>query len=118
MQILNQIVANPIGAFLLLAFAAFLEVFGDSCFQAGLYHSSGAARVWSFIGGAAVLAFYGLTVNVPRWDFGKLLGIYVVLFFVVAQIIAKVRFNESPTPQVLAGGTLILLGGAVIAFWK
>ena len=118
MQILNQIVANPFGAFALLCFAALLEAFGDSCFQAGLYRSQGAARIYSFLGGTVVLALYGFVVNVPRWDFGKLLGIYVVLFFLVAQVLAKVRFNQSPTAPILVGGCLIVAGGAIIAFWK
>ncbi len=118
MQILNQIVANPFGAFALLAFAALLEVFGDSCFQAGLYQSAGAVRAGSFVTGTLVLGFYGLVVNLPRWDFGKLLGIYVVLFFLVAQVLAKLRFGQTPTPAILVGGALIVAGGGIITFWK
>lgn len=119
MQILNQIVANPFGAFLLLASAAFLEVYGDSWFNTGLHSASGTrGRVGCFVVGALVLTFYGFVVNVPRWDFGKLLGVYVVLFFVVAQVVARVRFGQSPTAPILVGGSLIVLGGAVIALWK
>ena len=65
-----------------------------------------------------LLALYGLTVNTPPWDFGKLLGLYVVLFFLVAQVLAKVRFDQSPTAPILLGGSLIVAGGAVITFWK
>jgi hypothetical protein len=65
-----------------------------------------------------VLALYGLVVNLPRWDFGRLLGVYVVLFFLMAQILAKVRFNQSPKPPILLGGLLIVIGGLVITFWK
>ena len=72
----------------------------------------------AFASGAAVLALYGSVVNVPRWDFGKLLGIYVALFFVMAQIVAKVRFGQSPTTPIYAGGALIVAGGMLIAFWK
>lgn len=102
----------------MLTFAALLEVLGDSYFQAGLYKSSGGSRAASFVAGAVVLAVYGLVVNIPRWDFGKLLGVYVVSFFLVAQIIAKIRFNQSPTPPILLGGSLIVAGGLVIAFSK
>jgi hypothetical protein len=90
---LNTVVAHPAGAFALLTVAAFLEAFGDSLFQSGIYRSAGAERGLFFIFGAVVLALYGLTVNIPHWDFGKLLGVYVVLFFLVAQLLAKIRFN-------------------------
>jgi small multidrug resistance family-3 protein len=114
---LDSIVAHPAGAFVLLTFAAFLEAFGDSLFQSGIYRSTGMARGLFFVFGAAVLALYGFTVNIPHWDFGKLLGMYVVLFFLVAQVLARVRFGQSPTLPIYVGGSLITLGGMVIAFW-
>jgi hypothetical protein len=117
-NILNQIISSPAGAFAVLALAAFLEVSGDACFQSGLYRSSGSSRTMWFVAGTLVLASYGLFVNLPQWDFGKLLGVYVALFFVVAQIVAKVRFQQSPTLPILAGGTLIVAGGLLITFWK
>ena len=115
---LDSVVAHPAGAFALLTVAAFLEVFGDSLFQSGLYRSEGAARGLFFVSGAVVLALYGFTVNIPHWDFGKLLGIYVVLFFLVAQVLAKVRFHQSPTVPIYVGGSLITAGGILIAFWR
>ena len=118
MNQLNRFVSLPIGAFTVLALAALLEVFGDACFQSGLYRSTGATRAGWFVAGTLVLASYGLFVNIPQWDFGKLLGVYVALFFVVAQIVAKVRFHQSPTMPIYAGGALIVAGGLVITFWK
>jgi hypothetical protein len=115
---LSRLTANPAGAFGVLCFAAFLEAWGDSFFQSGFYRSSGAARVAALVFGTLVLAAYGSVVNVPRWDFGKLLGVYVVLFFIMAQILAKVRFGQSPTMPIYAGGALIVAGGLVITFWK
>jgi hypothetical protein len=115
---LDSIVAHPAGAFALLTVAAVLEAFGDSLFQSGIYRSAGTARGLFFVSGAIVLAFYGFTVNIPHWDFGKLLGVYVVLFFLVAQILAKVRFNQSPTMPIYLGGSLITTGGIIIAFWR
>ena len=117
-EILSQIVATRVGTFALLLLAAFLEAYGDSCFQAGLYRSSGVPRYLAFAGGAVTLSLYGLLVNTPLWEFGKLLGLYVVLFFVVVQVLAKVRFHQTPTPPILVGGSLILLGGLVITFWQ
>ena len=115
---LDSVVAHPAGAFTLLTVAAFLEAFGDSLFQSGIYRSEGAARGLFFLCGAVVLALYGFTVNIPHWDFGKLLGVYVVLFFLVAQLLAKLRFNQSPTLPIYVGGSLITTGGIIIAFWR
>ena len=115
---LGNFVSSPIGAFVVLFVAASLEVLGDSFFQSGLYRSSGTTRSLWFVLGIAVLGFYGLFVNLPQWDFGRLLGVYVALFFVVAQIVAKLRFHQSPTNPILLGGSLIVAGGLVITFWK
>ena len=117
-NLFSQLVSTTAGAFLLLAVAAFLEVFGDACFNSGLSSSSTSTRATWFAIGVVILGFYGLFVNLPQWDFGKLLGVYVVLFFVVAQIVAKLRFQQSPTPPIYVGGGLIVLGGAVMTFWK
>ena len=111
-------VAHPSGALAMLCAAALLEAFGDSCFQAGLYRSSGVARATSLAGGALALAGYGLAVNMPRWNFGELLGVYVVLFFLCAEVLAEIRFHERPTPPILLGGSLIVTGGIIITFWR
>ncbi|MSV30126.1 MAG: hypothetical protein EXQ52_15480 [Bryobacterales bacterium] len=105
-------------AFLLLLAAALLEAGGDSCFQTAIHRSSGIARVLWALGGAAALAFYGVLLNTPRWNFGELLGVYVVVFFVVAQAIAWLRFGDVPALPILVGGALIVLGGTVITLWK
>ena len=118
MNILDRCVSNSLGALAVLTLAAFLEAWGDSYFQVSFYRSSGWGRVAAFAAGAVVLAMYGAVVNVPHWDFGKLLGVYVVLFFLVAQVVAKLRFGQSPTLSVYVGGVLIVSGGLVIAYWK
>jgi len=115
--LLDQIVAHRSGAILILLVAAFLEAYGDSCFQSALYRSSGASRAIAFAGGAASLAAYGLVVNLPRWEFGKLLGAYVVLFFLLAQAVAWVRFGQTPTIPVITGGLLITAGGVIITLF-
>ena len=117
-QLFTQLVATRAGTLAVLLLAAFLEAYGDSCFQSGLYRTTGVARYVAFAAGALSLALYGLAVNTPPWDFGKLLGLYVVLFFLVAQVLAKVRFNQAPTAPILLGGSLIVAGGALIMFWK
>ena len=113
--LLDQVVAYRTGALLLLLVAAFLEAYGDSCFQAGLYRSSGVSRFLAFLLGGASLVSYGLVVNAPRWEFGKLLGVYVVLFFLCAQVIARVRFGQVPSTPVIVGGAMIVAGGLIIS---
>jgi len=118
MRFLGQILAVPGTIFLLLLVAATLEVLGDAFFQSAVHRSSGLWR-WIFLAaGGGTLSLYGLVVNVPRWDFGKLLGVYVVFFFIIAQIVAKVRFNQPTSLPTLVGGFMIMAGGAVIWFWR
>ncbi len=118
MHLIHRIVSNPLGALSVLSLAAFLEAFGDSLFQSGFYRSAGTGRVLALAAGAVVLTVYGATINVPRWDFGRLLGVYVAVFFLVAQILNKIRFGQSPTVSIYMGGGLIVAGGLVMAFWK
>ena len=115
---LNELVSDPRGVFVVLSLAAVLEALGDSCFQSGLHRTSGVARVIFLAAGVVVLSLYGVLVNVPSWQFGKLLGVYVVFFFLVAQILAGLRFHEPPTLPIVLGGSLIAAGGLVISLWK
>lgn len=107
----------PISAYLILLLAALLEAGGDALVRHGL-GASGGTRLAFFATGALVLFAYGLTVNAPAWDFGKLLGIYVTLFFVVAQAINLVVFHVRPDLPVLIGGALIVSGGLLITLWR
>lgn len=63
MNQLTQIVSTPAGTFAVLALAAYLEVQGDACFQAGLYHASGMRRLSWFLAGATVLVCNSLFLN-------------------------------------------------------
>ena len=68
--------------------------------------------------GGLVLTSYGYLVNAPPWDFGRLLGVYVAYFFVVAQVISWLAFGQKPAPMVLLGGALIVVGGCVVSLAK
>jgi small multidrug resistance family-3 protein len=105
--------STPIILMVLFA-AAVLEAGGDALVRKGL-HAPAAARVGFFLAGAAVLLAYACMVNAPKWDFGRLLGAYVVFFFVVAQLINWLVFDIVPGAGMLAGGACIVVGGAIIA---
>jgi drug/metabolite transporter (DMT)-like permease len=105
-------------ALLILLICAMLEVAGDALARKGMHAESQTARIGFYAMAAAVLFFYGWLVNRPPWSFGALLGIYVVLFFVVAQAVSWVFFNERPTPAIWIGGVLIVSGGVVMSVWR
>ncbi len=94
-----------------------MEAGGDALVRAAL-HGGGLARLGFFAAGALVLFTYGVTVNLPSWDFGRLLGVYVALFFVVAQVINFFSFGGRPGAPIFAGGALIVAGGMVMTFWR
>lgn len=96
---LDHIVAHRSGALRILLLAAFLEAYGDSTFQTALYRFSRMSRTIALLSGTASLGAYGLAVNTPRWDFGELLGVYVVLFFLLVQVVASVSSGRHPYCQ-------------------
>ena len=91
---------------------------GDALGRGGLHAPAWPTRIACLAAGAAVLFAYGVTVNLPPWDFGRLLGVYVVLFFIVAQLINLLAFGIRPAAPIYLGGLLILAGGLVITFWR
>jgi drug/metabolite transporter superfamily protein YnfA len=92
-----------------LAVAAALEVAGDFFMRMGL-----GGRRWGLVAGALVLAGYGLLVNQPALGFGRTLGLYIVVFFLVSQMVAFLAAGERPSASLWLGGALIVAGGLVI----
>jgi small multidrug resistance family-3 protein len=96
----------------LLALAAALEVGGDAAVRRGLVRS---AWPW-LVFGVGMLGAYGLVVNTNRdIDFGRLMGVYIVVFFGVSQAISVFFFGEPLSRSILIGGSLIVSGGVVLA---
>jgi hypothetical protein len=104
-------------AYALLLLAASLEAGGDALVRLGLHSPHGFGRIGLFLASAVILFVYGLSVNAPNWDFGRLLGVYVTLFFVVAQILNFALFGIRPGLPILVGGALIVSGGVVMTVW-
>ncbi len=100
-------------AWIVLLGAACLEVGGDALVRWGLK----SGQVLGFVLGGLVLFSYGVVVNLPKWDFSRLLGVYIALFFVVSQITGYFIFHEPMTEGRFAGGFLILVGGICILVW-
>jgi small multidrug resistance family-3 protein len=94
--------------------AAALEVGGDALIRAGLQRKGLALM----LGGAVTLAVYGFMVNMTGLDFSRLMGLYIVLFFLVAQAVAVFAFQERIPRGVWAGGSLVVLGGMVMTLFK
>ena len=102
-------------AMVVLLFAACLEAGGDALMRVGLRSPTHTRAALFFVLGGLVLTFYGYAVNAPPWDFGRLLGVYVAFFFVVALLISWLGFGQKPTPMILLGGALIIAGGCVVS---
>jgi hypothetical protein len=100
---------------LVLLLAAVLEAGGDALVRVGLRSSAAGPRVLFFLAGGAVLFLYGWTVNTPPWDFGRLLGLYVVFFFLIAQVISWLVFHQRPSVAVMVGGAFIAVVGLIIS---
>lgn len=103
---------------LILLVCAMLEAGGDALARKGMHAASQASRIGFYAAAAVVLFAYGWLVNRPPWSFGTLLGIYVVLFFVVAQAVSWIFFQEPPTTSAWVGGGLIVAGGVVMTVWR
>jgi len=102
-------------ALTVLLMAALLETGGDALIRTGLRASNPLLRTVLFTVAAVILFTYGYVVNLPSFDFGRLLGISIVFFFVVAQILSWAVFHQQPSRAILFGGALIVTGGIIIS---
>ena len=99
-------------AWLLFIAAALLEVGGDAVIRRGL---RGRSAGWILLG-CASLAFYGIVVNSVRWDFSKLLGVYIGFFAAVSVLFGRFVFREEIPASTWLGLAIIIFGGLVIQF--
>ena len=90
--------------------AAILEVGGDAVIRRGLR----GGVVWFIVLGFVTLGCYGVVVNTVKWDFSRLLGVYVAVFAVVSVLTGRFVFKETVPPSTWIGLAIIVVGGAVI----
>ena len=104
----------PAIAWLIFVAAAVLEVAGDAVIRRGL-RASGLALIAA---GCVMLGCYGLVVNIVKWDFSRLLGVYVAFFAVVSVLCGRFAFGETVPASTWVGLAIIVAGGLVIQFGK
>jgi drug/metabolite transporter superfamily protein YnfA len=92
--------------------AALLEVSGDALIRKGL-RGSGLLLIAV---GIVTLGCYGLVVNSVKWDFSKLLGVYIGIFAAISILFGRFVFNESIPSSTWIGLIVILIGGLIIQF--
>ena len=92
--------------------AAILEVGGDAVIRKGL-RGGGVALIAA---GFLALGCYGIVVNTVRWDFSKLLGVYVSVFALVSILTGRFVFKEMIPLSTWLGLALIIAGGLIIQF--
>ncbi len=92
--------------------AAILEVGGDAVVRKGL-RGSGLIVILS---GFVMLGCYGIVVNMVKWDFSKLLGVYVAIFALVSTLFGKVIFKEAIPASTWTGLAVIVCGALIIQF--
>lgn len=97
-------------AWIIFVAAAILEVGGDAVIRKGLR----GGMTWIIVAGFIILGFYGVVVNTVKWDFSRLLGVYVAVFAVVSVLTGRFVFKETVPPSTWIGLAIIVVGGAVI----
>ena len=99
---------------ILLLMAILAENSGNASIRLGMR----GAKPALFLAGAGLLISYGTLVNTPSWTFGRTMGVYIALFFLVSQTVARVILNEPLKLPTLIGGALIVAGRLVVLLWR
>jgi len=104
--------------FLFLIIATSLETFGDAIVRIGLGQAAWLPRSALFLGGGILLFGYGLSLNLAPIEFGRVVGLYIAILFIVWQIVNVIMFRTLPDMPILTGGALIVGGGLIVTFWN
>jgi drug/metabolite transporter superfamily protein YnfA len=99
-------------AWIVFVAAAVLEVGGDAVVRKGL-RGSGLIII---LVGFAMLGCYGVVVNMVKWDFSKMLGVYVAIFALISILFGRFVFKEAIPVATWIGLCVIMCGGMIIQF--
>jgi drug/metabolite transporter superfamily protein YnfA len=97
-------------AWLIFIAAAMLEVGGDAVIRRGLALNNLAFMA----GGFLMLGCYGFVINLVKWDFSKLLGVYVAIFALVSILWGRFIFKETVPLSTWLGLAVIMVGGLIV----
>jgi len=113
-------VSGNLQAIAFLLVATVLEVSGDALIRIALQNHAGITpiRIGLFALGAALVFGYATFLNLAPLQFHEVVGLYIATLFIVWQVINFLFFRTLPTMPIVAGGTLIVIGGAIVSFWK
>ena len=103
---------NNITIWLIFVAAAALEIGGDALIRRGLRDQGALLIVLGFV----VLGCYGLMVNLVKWDFSRLLGVYVAVFALISILAGRFIFKENISLTTWLGLVFIVIGGIIIQF--
>lgn len=100
--------------------ATIFEVSGDAIVRIALHNHTSitAIRIGLFLLGAVLVFGYATFLNLAPLEFREVVGLYIATLFIVWQVINFAFFRTLPNLPVLAGGALIVAGGAIVSFWK
>ena len=104
--------------FVFVLIATIFEVSGDAIIRMGIYNNTGLIRIGYMSIGAILLFVYGFSLNLAPVEFGQVVGLYIATLFVVWQVINFIAFQTMPGISTVVGGTLIVIGGLIVTFWK
>ncbi len=99
--------------------ATIFEATGDAVMRMAIRDPlSFPARAGLFALASVLLTLYGLFLNLAPVEFAAVTGLYIACLFIAFQAVNFVFFRHVPTPGVLIGGCFIVVGSAIVYFWK
>lgn len=101
-----------------LIIATALEVTGDAIIRKCIYEHTGTVRILFGLLGMLLLFGYGFFLNLAPVEFAQVVGLYIATLFVMWQVINYFFFKTLPTVPIIVGGSMIVVGGLLVTFWK
>src|SRR5215467_11660469 len=98
--------------------ATIFEAVGDALMRIALHNHVMPGRILLFASATVLLALYGAFLNLAPVEFATATGIYIACLFVAFQVANYLFFQHRPSPGILVGGGFIVVGAAIIYFWK